>query len=234
MDTITLLLNKAKSQIGTKESPFGSNKQKYGEKYGYNGVAWCCIFIWWLFNECGVSSLFYGGKKTASCTTLMNYYKSKGQFSSTPKKGSLVFFQFNKDSNAEHIGIVVSVNSDGTITTIEGNTGTGNDANGGQVMQRIRKKSVVMGYAYPYESTPTTSSGGVCEVTLNTVKKGSKGNSVKALQLLLIGNGYSCGSCGADGDFGNDTVNATKKYQKDNSLAIDGVVGKNTWTKLLT
>mgnify|MGYP004664705049 CR=1 FL=1 len=234
MEIIDKLIDKAKSQIGVKESPFGSNKQKYGEKYGYNGVAWCCIFIWWLFNECGASNLFYGGNKTASCTTLMNYYKSKGQFSSTPKKGSLVFFQFDTDAYADHVGIVIDVNSDGTITTIEGNTGTTSNANGGCVMQRTRNKSVVMGYAYPYGNISTSTTGGKCEVKLNTLQKGSKCKSVKALQILLIGNGYSCGSYGADGDFGNATVAAVKQFQKDNSLSVDGIVGTNTWTKLLS
>ena len=237
LTVVDSLIAKAESQIGVKESPFGSNKQKYGEAYGYNGVAWCCIFIWWLFHECGVSNLFYGGNKTASCTTLMNYYKSKGQFSNSPKVGSLVFFQFDKDSYADHIGIVTKVYSDGSIETIEGNTGSGNDANGGCVMRRTRRKSVVMGYAYPYDnatsSTPVTTNGGTCKVNLKLLKTGSKGNAVKALQILLIGNGYSCGSYGADGDFGSATLKAVKQYQKDKKLEVDGEVGTNTWSALL-
>lgn len=36
--------NYARSQIGVKESPFGSNDQKYGAWYGANGVPWCAIF----------------------------------------------------------------------------------------------------------------------------------------------------------------------------------------------
>lgn len=71
-------------------------------------------------------------------------------------------------------------------------------------------------------------------VTLNMLQKGSKGEQVKTLQRLLIMLGYSCGSAGVDGDFGNGTLNAVKAYQKANKLSADGIVGKDTWTALLT
>ena len=63
--------------------------------------------------------------------------------------------------------------------------------------------------------------------------KGCKGKSVRALQILLIGNGCSCGSYGADGDFGSATKAAVVKYQYQNGLEDDGVVGPKTWAKLL-
>lgn len=63
--------------------------------------------------------------------------------------------------------------------------------------------------------------------------KGSKGKSVRALQILLIGNNCSCGSYGADGDFGSATKAAVVKYQIENGLEDDGVVGPKTWAKLL-
>lgn len=70
-------------------------------------------------------------------------------------------------------------------------------------------------------------------VTLPVLTKGCKGSSVKALQILLIGNNCSCGSYGADGDFGSLTHNAVTKYQKNNALEVDGSVGPATWAKLL-
>ena len=63
--------------------------------------------------------------------------------------------------------------------------------------------------------------------------KGCKGKSVKALQILLIGNDCSCGSYGADGDFGSATKSAVIKYQVQNGLEDDGIVGPKTWAKLL-
>lgn len=63
--------------------------------------------------------------------------------------------------------------------------------------------------------------------------RGSQGKSVRALQILLIGNGCSCGSYGADGDFGSATKAAVVRYQIQNGLEDDGVVGPKTWAKLL-
>lgn len=65
------------------------------------------------------------------------------------------------------------------------------------------------------------------------LQKGCVGEDVRALQLLLIGRGYSCGSAGADGDFGNGTDAAVKNYQKAKKLDVDGVVGAATLGCLL-
>ena len=59
---------------------------------------------------------------------------------------------------------------------------------------------------------------------MNTLKLGSKGNEVKALQgkLNLI----------EDGIFGPITEEAVKDFQKKNGLIADGIVGPKTWEKL--
>ena len=82
-------------------------------------------------------------------------------------------------------------------------------------------------------NTTTSTSGGVkVTVTLTTLKYGSKGESVKALQILLNGYGCSCGE--VDGDFGSKTLAAVKQFQRKNGLDVDGIVGANTWKALLT
>ena len=70
-------------------------------------------------------------------------------------------------------------------------------------------------------------------LTACQIQTGSKGDLVKLAQQILISKGYSCGSCGADGDFGSGTKSAVIKFQKANGLSQDGIVGKDTWTKLL-
>lgn len=70
-------------------------------------------------------------------------------------------------------------------------------------------------------------------VRLPLLKVGSKGESVKALQILLIGHGCSCGKYGADGDFGTATENAVMMYQDRNGLNVDGIAGKDTMRSLL-
>lgn len=53
-------------------------------------------------------------------------------------------------------------------------------------------------------------------------------NDVKALQQALMALGYSLPKYGADGKWGSETLKALKKFQKDNGLKADGIVGKNT------
>ncbi len=59
---------------------------------------------------------------------------------------------------------------------------------------------------------------------MQTLKLGSKGEDVKKLQSYL--NLY------IDGVFGKLTEESVKKFQKDNGLVSDGIVGTSTWTKL--
>lgn len=54
---------------------------------------------------------------------------------------------------------------------------------------------------------------------------GDSGEAIKTMQTMLIACGYSCGKYGADGEFGNDTETALKKFQKDAGLDIDGLYG---------
>jgi len=65
------------------------------------------------------------------------------------------------------------------------------------------------------------------------VKRGSRGELVRAAQYLLEGRGFSCGIHGADGDFGSATEKAVKAFQDDRDLLQDGQIGDNTWTRLL-
>lgn len=63
----------------------------------------------------------------------------------------------------------------------------------------------------------------------NNLRKGSKGSDVTELQKLLNQNGYSLAE---DGSFGAKTLAAVKDYQQKNGLAVDGIVGTNTWGAL--
>ena len=63
------------------------------------------------------------------------------------------------------------------------------------------------------------------------MRKGARGNITKLLQEKLVSLGYNTN--GVDGIFGSATDNAIRLYQKSNALAVDGIVGKNTWKKIL-
>ena len=70
--------------------------------------------------------------------------------------------------------------------------------------------------------------------TKNYLSIGDSGNEVKQMQIMLIACGYSCGSTGADGVFGNNTFKAVKEFQKNKNLTIDGLYGIQTKTALET
>lgn len=67
---------------------------------------------------------------------------------------------------------------------------------------------------------------------LPTLRLGSRGRAVQALQYYLIQNGFNPGV--ADGVFGQNTLRAVQAFQNQNGLAVDGVVGQNTWRYLMT
>ncbi len=64
---------------------------------------------------------------------------------------------------------------------------------------------------------------------VKNVKKGQKGNAVKWVQWKLNQSGISLV---IDGEFGEKTLAAVKKFQKSKKLEADGIVGKKTRTAL--
>lgn len=68
--------------------------------------------------------------------------------------------------------------------------------------------------------------------TRDYLMKGDEGKEVKEMQTMLIAVGYSCGSYGADGDFGEGTDKALRAFQKDYKLTVDGCYGSKSKAKL--
>lgn len=75
-------------------------------------------------------------------------------------------------------------------------------------------------------------SWGTSTNTTSNLSRGSKGTAVKDMQTKLITCGYSCGSYGADGDFGSSTATALKNFQRDYGLSVDGIFGPKSKAKL--
>lgn len=161
MVTAEKLLELARGELGVTEYPRSSNKVKYntdyyGREVSGSGYPWCCVFVWWLFRQAQASQLFFGGEKTAYCPALLDYHKKqwvKGEY----QPGDVIFFNFSGRSAAAHVGVCEKWDGT-TITTIDGNTGEGNEANGGAVMCRARNKKYIVGAyrpAYRKEETMT-------------------------------------------------------------------------------
>lgn len=90
-------------------------------------------------------------------------------------------------------------------------------------LQRRRKAEAAL-YNKKVESCTGATTTTVKEsedYSMNTIKKGSKGNAVKVWQIII--------GTTADGIFGSGTENMTKTWQKNHGLTADGIVGKNSW-----
>ncbi len=143
----------ARKEIGTVEFPPNSNNVKYNTEY-YGGkvnnpkLHWCAVFIWWLFRELGISELYYGGGKTAYVPTLLGWARQEGLVVDEPRPGDLVCFDFRGNGKAGHIGLCEHYDGQ-YVTTIDGNTGVGNEANGGTVMERRRHRKYIVAVIRP-------------------------------------------------------------------------------------
>lgn len=65
-----------------------------------------------------------------------------------------------------------------------------------------------------------------------TLRRGSTGAYVRYLQRKLTAKLYPVGTI--DNIFGAQTERAVREFQQENGLAVDGIVGRNTWNKLIS
>jgi len=139
-------------EVGVKESPDNSNKQKYGKWFGLNGVAWCGIFVSWCYFKAGYSLGNIGYLKGfAGVQTAYNHFKVTGELvtKETVKPGDIVMFDWGGDGHCDHTGIFSKDLGNGCFECIEGNTSLTNQSNGGEVMIRKRNYCLVKGFAHP-------------------------------------------------------------------------------------
>lgn len=255
---ISKVLEKANSQVGYREGANNYNKYAaqldplkitYGNK---QNMAWCGEFVLWVFVHCfGVDralEMLCSPKPSGIplCSAGAQYFKDKGRWTSRAEVGNVIFFTVGGGIN--HTGIVTGVSSL-SVTTVEGNSS--------DMVQRNTyaiRDGRIAGYGRPQWSVvannatvpnvsenPTGSEIPVsnsenpnnCTEYLPTLRKGDASECVRAAQLLLIGRGYTCGSWGADGDFGAATQAATINYQRTHNLDADGIIGAQTWAALL-
>lgn len=213
------LVNYALSQVGYCEDPLGSNHNKYasyidttewylrkeGSKIWIHKVDyhdWCSTFA-----DCCAVKTFgltqarkvlnrpvynnYGSTVKYS----YNYLKSIGKTGKVPQYGAYIYFQ--NSAGLCHVGIVVSFNSD-TVTTVEGNAGTGSN----YVVKKTYKRSdnYIYGYGYPLyddikpEPTEDYKPGSIYNVTCKgplRIRKGA-GTSYDIIDDLYKGDKVLC------------------------------------------
>jgi hypothetical protein len=131
-------LQVAESQVGVTEQPPGSNEGPQIAMYrtatagAYAGAPWCAYFVSWCAAQAG-TPLGDQGQGLGSVAEITDWARSTGRLTSTPAPGELILF------GTEHVGIVKSVNPDGSLTTVEGNASNG-------VREETRWPSEATGY----------------------------------------------------------------------------------------
>jgi len=113
------IISVAAMQVGN------SGGQPYWSWYGFGSrVEWCACFVSWCANECGYIDAGII-PKFASCDVGMTWFKDHSRWQSntyTPREGDIIFFDWDSDGYANHVGIVEKVEN-GKVHTIEGNSG---------------------------------------------------------------------------------------------------------------
>jgi hypothetical protein len=232
------------------EAPNWQNGRKNTEWCG-----WCAIYVDYCFcqvfgQEAAQKLLCIPslGKNNYSASPNMaeNYFKAANRWfnrgDKNPQAGDVILFT-NTKGQTTHIGLVTGCKN-GKVYTIEGNTSSvaGMDANGGCCREKSYNLtySRIKGYGRPdygtkpeVDTTPTDTKKTPAYGS-RTLRKGCKGDDVRELQRDLMNLGYEMPKYGADGDFGGETEDAVKKFQKDNGLKADGVVGEKTFAALET
>ena len=235
------VVEQAKAWLGLKESD-GSfkviidtyNSQAVlprGVKMQYNWE-WCATFVSAVAVKLGYTDII---PTECSCTKMIELLKKIGAWEErdhvVPLPGWLVFFNWeaaatgDDATDADHVGIVESVKN-GIITVIEGN-----------YSQSVKRRQIPVNYryirGYGVPKYDTEKKKEVFTLEMRNLKKGCKGEDVRALQILLMGRGYTVGESGADGDFGSNTLSAVKRYQKAHGIGADGIAGIKTMSSLL-
>lgn len=231
--TASKILEIAKGEIGTKATNVKKCKYNtwfYGSEVSGSQYDWCAAFVCWVFAQAGASDMI--PVKSAGCGVLAAGFNNKGKFyKSGFKAGDIVFFHWSNAMSSsvpgaytlDHVGIIEKVNSDGTYTTIEGNTGS---TSNGEVMRQTRSASVISGVARPDYLTSTTT-----QEEEEMIKYGEHNTAVLAFKKQLI-TLYNMGIIKTKPDntngFGDGTLKAVKEAQTAGKVTVDGIVGEKT------
>jgi hypothetical protein len=146
-------LAKARRWVGTKEDPAGSNRTPFGVWFGLDGVPWCSIFVSYCFAT-GAGYTIARGFRGAGCTqrgcayvpSTEAWLRATGMWLGrvVPAPGDIAVYNWD-GGVPDHIGIVERA-GEGSFVAIEGNTGEGTAAGGGEVMRRERTLDQIDGF----------------------------------------------------------------------------------------
>ena len=230
-------MKKTEMIVRVAESKVGLSRNEVG--CGGDG-AWCAQFVSNVLNIVGIGE----GVTTDSCTLMQRYMSESDKWSEPedwPVPGDIIFFDWDnkkEERPLDHVGICIEFNSDTLqITYVNGNGDSSRYVTEEEI--NVEAKGAdghnLVSYWMRYvgdESDEKENEDKEVSLKVRQLRKGMSGGDVKSLQRLLFADGYSVGNCGDDGDFGDETEEAVKNYQRDHNLEPDGIAGVQTLNTL--
>ena len=230
-------------------------------KPSWQGQPWCAVFVTWCFEKAfgkeNARKLLKHYPYTY-CPQMANLFT----LNANPKVGDIVIFYYGGQFAHTGIVIKVNGDYFETIEG-NTNNGSTIVPNGGSVCKKSYYNSKLPGtkFCTPNWSlinsipSSTTSKNWITELQNECNKQGfskqvvdgvagpntlngcpllqysASGNITRILQQRLTDLGFN--TKGIDGIFGQNTKKAVMNFQKSRKLLVDGIVGRNTWSKLL-
>ena len=209
---------------------------------------WCAAYASAVFIACGLTEII---PPEVSCGRMVAQAQKRGLWIEDddyqPGVGDLILYDWQDSGKGDdagepdHVGVVVAVTGN-TIYVVEGNC-----SDAVRQVTRTRGQQYIRGYIVPDfksaadgkdpEPEPVSDDGTIDVTTLRygdgMGDKQDRHDEVAAAQALLILRGCSCGWCGADGEFGNDTRKAVLKFQQKMSIPVTAQIDTATWDKLV-
>lgn len=247
MSGINSIIETAKSYLGTTEGSNNHreiidlyNKARYSDAYQMTMQdPWCCAFVVAVFEQCGMRDII---PCYAACDQMISVFTKWGRYYSrsvrSVRPGDIVFYDWNGDLSSDHVGIVIQ-NSFGDLSVIEGNKSDS------VAYRNIPSMSPqILGFGVPnYDASDGTFGESRIDSTsesldasyiktLPILQYGKSNVYVKIIQVLL--NYYEKANLEVDGQYGVLSKKAVADYQMKYKLEVDGIVGTETWTHILT
>jgi hypothetical protein len=156
MIDVKKLLSLCEASLGYQEGT--NNDTTFGKWFGLNNQPWCAMSASKMYFDAGaIKSVSDKSKGYASCDAWLKYLTKNNQIVpiGQAKAGDLVFFQFDEDAQADHVGIVKGHNT--TLKFLycyEGNTSAdkkGSQSNGDGYYLKKRTYATIMAVARPKE-----------------------------------------------------------------------------------
>lgn len=216
----------------------GYDYRHFTATFGGGCFAWCAAFVSTIAKESDNADII---PVSTSCNEQIRIFKSQNAWlgkTTDIKVGDILYYDWDfadEPLPADHVGVVIETNNN-MIKVIEGNKGDAGNAQTTVGIREIPKDyKFIFGVARPKYSNPETSEpvSKIVTVEVRQLSRGMTGKDVEAMQAVLMAKGYSCGSYGSDGDFGDKTHDAVRNFQNDRKIEVDGICGAKTWSELI-